>query len=168
MWCLTHIRPWTRVMPVPLRLRQVPSECPRLEFLFHLIWFCTGFPSSTAFSGGSWGKFDLSNPASPASSEWEYKLLLSPSVMSDSLQPHGQQHARLCILHYLPECVQTQVHWVGDTIQPSHPLLPPFLSDLNLSQHQGLFQWVSSSLQVARVLELQHQSFQWIFRVDFL
>ena len=109
---LTQIRPWTRVMPMPLMLRQVPSEYPRLGFLFHLNWFCTGFPSSTAFSGGSWGKFDLSNPASPASSEWEHKLLLSPSVMSDSLQPHGQQHARLCILHYLPECAQTQVHWV--------------------------------------------------------
>ena len=72
--------------------------------------------------------------------------------------------------HYLPEFAQTHVQWVGDAIQPSHPLLPPSPLALNLSQHQGLFQWVSSSHQVAKVLELQlqHQSFQWIFRVDFL
>ena len=74
------------------------------------------------------------------------------------------------VLHCLPEFSQTHVHWVGDATQPSHPLSPPFPPVLNLSQHQGLFQWVSSSYQVAKVLEfqLQHQSFQRIFRVDFL
>ena len=71
--------------------------------------------------------------------------------------------------HQLPESTQTHVHWVGDAIQPSHPLLSPS-SALNLSQHQGLFKWVSSSLQVAKVLEfqLQHQSFQWTPRTDLL
>ena len=68
------------------------------------------------------------------------------------------------VLHHLLEFAQTHVHWVGDTIQPSYPLSPPSPSALNLSQHQGLFHWVSSSHQVAKVLELQHQSFQWIFR----
>ena len=60
--------------------------------------------------------------------------------------------------------------WVSDAIQPSHPLLPSFPPALNLSQNQNLFQWVGSSHQVARVLELQlqHQSFQWTFRTDFL
>ena len=74
------------------------------------------------------------------------------------------------VLHHLPELAQTHVHWVGDAIQPSHPLSSPSSPDLNLSQHQGLFQWVGSSHQVAKVLEfqLQHQSFQWIFRVDSL
>ena len=74
------------------------------------------------------------------------------------------------VLHYLPEFAQIHVHWVGDAVQPSYPLLPPSLFAVNLSQHQGLFQWISSSHQVARVLkvQLQHQSFQWIFRVDFL
>ena len=72
------------------------------------------------------------------------------------------------VLHYLPEFAQTHVHWVSDAIPPSHPLSAPSPPALNLSQHQGLFQWVSSSHQVAKVLELQHQSFQWIFRVDFL
>ena len=71
------------------------------------------------------------------------------------------------ILHHLPEFAQTHVHWVGDTIQTSHPLSPPS-PDLNLSQHHNLFQGVGSSHQVAKVLELQHQSFQWIFRVDLL
>jgi len=72
--------------------------------------------------------------------------------------------------HQLPELTQTHVHWIGDTIQPSHPLSAPSPPTFNLSQHQGLFQWVSSLHQVAKVLEfqLQHQSFQWIFRTDFL
>ena len=72
-------------------------------------------------------------------------------------------------LHYLPEFAQTHVYWVGDAIQPSHPLSSPLHPALDLSQHQDLFQWVGSSHQVAKVLELQfqHQSFQWIFRVDF-
>ena len=69
------------------------------------------------------------------------------------------------VLHYLPEFAQTHVHWVDDAIQPSHPLLPTSPA-LNLSQNQGLFQWVGSSHQIAKVLELQHQSFQWIFRID--
>ena len=68
--------------------------------------------------------------------------------------------------HQPPESTQTHVHWVGDAIQPSHPLLSPSPSALNLFQHQGLFQWVSSSHQVAKGLELQRQSSQWIFRVD--
>ena len=72
------------------------------------------------------------------------------------------------VLPHLPELAQTYVHWVGDAIQPSHPLSPPSPPVLNLSQHQGLFQWVSSLHQMTKVLELQHQSFQWIFRVDFL
>ena len=69
------------------------------------------------------------------------------------------------VLHYLPEFTQTHVHWVRDAIQPSHPLLSPSPLVLNLSQHQSLFQWVGSSHQVAKVLELQHRSVQWIFRL---
>ena len=72
--------------------------------------------------------------------------------------------------HQLPELAQTHVHRVGDAIQPSHPLWSPSPPAFNLSQHQDLFQWVSSLHQMAKVLEfqLQHQSFQWIFRTDFL
>ena len=74
------------------------------------------------------------------------------------------------LLHYLPEFCQTHIQWVGDAIQPSHPLLLPSPPAHNLSQHQSLFQKVGSSHQVAKVLglQLQQQSFQWIFRVDFL
>ena len=67
--------------------------------------------------------------------------------------------------HQLLEFSQTHLHWVGDAIQPSHPLSSPSPPAFNLSQHQGLFQSVSSSHQVTKALELQvqHQSFQWIF-----
>ena len=76
----------------------------------------------------------------------------------------------LPVHHQLPEFTETHVHWVGEAIQPSHPLLSPSPPTFNLSQHQGLFQWISSLNQVAKVLgfQLQHQSFQWIFRTDFL
>ena len=72
-------------------------------------------------------------------------------------RPHEPQHAR-------PPCP------VGDAIQPSHPLLSASPPAFNLSQHQGLFQWVNSSHKVAKVLklQLQHQCFQWIFRTNFL
>ena len=125
----------------------------------------------------------------------------SCTVVSDSLQPQGLQHTRppsvqfssvtqscmtLCnpmgysmpgfpVHHWLPELTESHVHWVGDAIQPSHPLSSPSFPAFSLSQHQGLFKWVSSSHQVAKVLEfqLQHQSFQWIprlisFRMDWL
>ena len=74
------------------------------------------------------------------------------------------------VLHYLLEFAQTHVHSVGDVIQSSHPLSPPSPPSLSLSQHQGLFQRVSSLYHVAKVFELhlKHQSHQWIFRVDFL
>ena len=76
----------------------------------------------------------------------------------------------LPVHHQLLESTHTHVHQVGDTIQPSHPLSSPSPPALNLSQHQGLFQWVSSSHQVAKILEfqLQHQSFQWTPRTDLL
>ena len=76
----------------------------------------------------------------------------------------------LPIHHHFPEFIQANVHWVSDAIQPSHHLSSPSPPAFNLSQHQGLFQWLSSSHQVAKVLEfqLQYQSFQWLFRIDFL
>ena len=92
----------------------------------------------------------------------------SCSVMSNSLWPHGLQHARLpCPL---PTPRAYHVHRVGDAIQLSHPLSSPSPPAFNPSQPQGLFQWVSSSHQRAKVVrfQLQHQSFQWIFRTDFL
>ena len=79
----------------------------------------------------------------------------------------------LPVYHQLPESTQTHVHWVSDAIQPmmaSHPLSSPSPPTFKLFQHQQLFKWVSSFHQMSKVLEfqLQHQSFQWIFRTDFL
>ena len=84
--------------------------------------------------------------------------------------PMNRSTPGLPVLHQLPDPTQTQVHWVGNAMQPSHPLLSPSPSALNISQHQGLFKWVSSSHQVAKILEfqLQHQSFWWTPRTDFL
>ena len=74
------------------------------------------------------------------------------------------------VLHYPPEFAQAHLHWVGDTTLTSYPLSFPSPPVLNLSQHQGLIQWLSSLHQVAKVLEfqLQHQSFQWTPRTDLL
>ena len=83
--------------------------------------------------------------------------------------PMNRSTPGLPVHHQLPKFTQTHVHWIGDATQSSHPLSSPSPPALNLSQHQGLFKWVSSSYQ-AKVLQfqLQHQSFQWIFRTDFL
>ena len=93
--------------------------------------------------------------------------LLTPGVQFSSFQlpshvrhcnPMNRSTPGLPVHRQLPESTQTHVHWVGDDIQPSHPLLSPCPPALSLSQHQSLFKWVSSSHQVAKVLELQHQS----------
>ena len=84
--------------------------------------------------------------------------------------PMDCSKAGLPVHHQLPELAQAHVYSVTDAIQPSHLLSFPFLPVFNLSQYQGLFQWVSSLHQLAKVLELQlqHQSFQCIFKTVFL
>ena len=72
------------------------------------------------------------------------------------------------VLHHHLELAQTHVHWVSGPIQPSHSLLSVSPPALNLSQHHTVFQRAHSLYQVAKVLQFQHQSFQWIFRVNFL
>ena len=102
-------------------------------------------------------------------------------LSSSSSGSVAQSHLILCdpmdcsttgfpVLHHFSEFTQTHVRWIGDAIQPSHPLPSPSPPAFNLPQHQGLFQWVRSLHQVTKVLEfqLQHQSFQWIFKTDFL
>ena len=85
-------------------------------------------------------------------------------------EPINRSTPGLPVHHQLLESTQTHVHRVSDAIQPSHPLSSPSPPALNLSQHQGPFQWVSSSHEVAKVLEfqLQHQSLQWTPRTDLL
>ena len=105
---------------------------------------------------------------------WECCLISSvqfSSVAQSCLcNPMNHSTPGLPVHHQLQEFTQTHVHPVGDTIQPSHPLSSPSPPAPNPSQHQGLFQWVNSSHDVAKVLEfqLQHQSFQWTPRTDFL
>ena len=142
---------------------------PQLCFCFH--W-------NSELSDSSWGYLKLlfnakvgweSKKALTGSSHSQFSSAQSLSV-SYSLRPHGLQHARPPCPSPLPEFTQTHVHWVSDAIQPSHPLSSSSPPAFNLSQHQGLFQWVSSLPQVPKVLELQlqHQSFHWIFRTDIL
>ena len=96
-------------------------------------------------------------------------LCLTPCNPMDCIMPGFP------VYHQLPELIQTHVHRVGDAIQPSYPLPSPSPAAFNLSQHQGLFQWVSSSSQVAKVMELQfqHENFYEYsgfisFRMDWL
>ena len=112
---------------------------------------------------------------------WCLSMVILLAISSVQFSPVAQSCLTLCdpmnrsttglpVHHQLPESTQTHVHWVDDAIQLSHPLSSPFPPALNLSQHQGLLKWVSSSHQVAKVLEfqLQHQSFQWTPRTDVL
>ena len=91
-------------------------------------------------------------------------------LCSTLCDPMNRSTPGLPVHHQLPEFTQTHVHWVGDAIQPSHPLSPPSPPALNISQPQGLFKWVSSLHKMVKVLafQLQHQSFQWTLRTDFL
>ena len=122
--------------------------------------------------------FSSTSLALPGSMEFHHKcaqlsaqlLLFSCSVLSDSLWCHGQQHTRLPCSSLSPGVCSNSCPlswWCHPTISSSDAPSPPAL---NLSQNQGLSQWVGSSYQVGKLLELQlqYQSFQWIFRVDFL
>ena len=133
---------------------------------------------------GVWQELHFCFPGSPACPLTLQILGLSlHHCMSQTLQFSSVAHScpilcdpmdystpALAVYHQLPEPTQTHVHRVNDAIQPSHPLSSPSPPAFNLSQHQGLFRWISASHQVAEVLEFQFhpQSFQWIFRKDFL
>ena len=109
---------------------------------------------------------------------WTWHLTIFPSVQFSSVvqscptlsDPMNCSMPGLPVHHKLPKFIQTHTHRVGDAIQPSHPLSSPFPSAPNPSQHQGLFQWVNSSHEVAEILEfqVQYQSFQWTPRTDLL
>ena len=101
----------------------------------------------------------------------KYQIIVVQSLHHVWLFAASWTAASQAFLYFtISKYVQTHVHWVGDTIQPSHHLSPTFPPALSLSLPQGLFQWAGSSHQVVKVWELQHQhqSFQWIFRTDFL
>ena len=114
-----------------------------------------------------WGSDELRYRAPPpAQSSFSSSIYVSYNIVVQSLNRvwlYGLERARLPCPSLSPGA-QTHVHWVSDAIQPFHPLSSPSPTTFNLSQHQGLFKWVSSLHQVAKVLELQlqHPSFQWM------
>ena len=124
------------------------------------------------FSKGVWA--EAINVGATGMSLWLIK-----AISSVQFSPVAQSCPTLCdpmncsmpglpVHHKCPEFTQTYVHQVGDAIQPSHPLSSSSPPALNLSQHQGLFQWVNSAHEGAKVLEFQLQSFQWTPRTDLL
>ena len=127
--------------------------------------FICSVSSSNEYSGLNFLRMELvwspCNPVQFSSVTQSCLTLCDPMSCSTPALP---------VHHQLPEFTQTHVHRVGDAIQPSHPLSSPSPPAPNPSQHQGLFQWVSSLHEVAKVLEfqLQHLSFQWTPRTDFL
>ena len=166
----------------------IPESRPLLFFLFS-----TSFASSTRFKWGEneWvnilRKFHcflnvylVENVHSLQSNYYTFRWIQKYFCFSLQFSSVAQSCPTLCdpmdcstpglpVHHQLPEFTQTHVHWVSDTIQPSHPLLSPSPPTFSLSQHESLFKWVSSSPEVAKVLEfqLQHQYFQWTPRTDF-
>ena len=93
--------------------------------------------------------------------EYQFSSIQSLSLCPTLCDPTDCNTPGFPVHHQLPELAQTHVHQVGDAIQPSHPLSSASLCAFDLSQLQGLFQWVSSLHQVLG-FQLQHQSFQWI------
>ena len=150
--------PWTEE---PGRLQSMGSLRVGHDWVTSLSLSCIGEGNGILSGGTGLGRDPV---------PWTIYGQFSRSVNSDSLWPHGLQHARPPCPSPTPEFTQTHVHRVGDAIQPSYPLSSPSPPAPNSSQHQSLFQWVNSLHEVAKVLEfqLQHQSFQWTPRTDFL
>ena len=165
-----------------LEMRKRHSRDSRLAQVYQLIsigWFMvcrlSWFPILKTHSH----PFNSQILTEPMSYTWVYSdPIQSTSVSVSSVtqscltlcSPMNRSTPGLPVHHQLPESTQTHVHWVGNAIQPSHPLSSPSPPAPSPSQHQGLFKWVSSLHQVAKVLEfkLQHQSFQWTPRTDLL
>ena len=156
-----------------------PQEhCSKLNSLHWLF----SHPSQPSPAPGGWILFNSSPMHWQSLPLWcSLPFLKTSSVHLSSVSSVAQLSPTLChpmdcgrpglpVHHQLLEFTQIHVHWVGDAIQPSHPLSFPSPPVFNLSQHPGLFQWVSFSHQVAKILELQllHQSFQCISRTDLL
>ena len=148
--CRWWLQPWNKKMPVPWKKSY---DKPRQHIKKQRHYFATKSPSSRSygFSSSHVWMWELDYEESWVPKNWCFwtvvleKTLESPLDCKEIKPVHPQ----------LPEFTQNHVHWVGDAIQPSHPLLSPSLPAFNLSHHQGLFRWVSSSHQVAKVLEFQ-------------
>ena len=165
-----------KIRTLPAKLWSI-APLPGADFYY---FFCYNTNLSRVHETDIW--FDTEKPSQIRShseargaktSTYKFHSVQLNSVAQSCLtlcNPMNRSTPGFPVHHQLLESTQTHVHRVGDAIQPSHPLLSPSPPALNLSQHQGLFQWVSSSHQVAKVLEfqLQHQSFQRTPRNDLL
>ena len=131
-----------------------------LLFLFTISVFATYFSANmSSFLFSRHAKTILYSGLLNMTALWKFNSVTQSRL--SLCDPMDCSMSGLPVYHQLPESTQTHVHWVSDAIQPSNPLSSPFLPTFNLSQHQGLFKWVSSLHQVAKVLEFQfqHQSF---------
>ena len=162
----------TGILSPPLALFVV--LLPKAHLTLHSRMSGCRWVITPSWLSGSWRSFLYSSSVyschlfliSSASVQFSSVTQSCPTICG----PMNHSTPGLPVHHQLLEFTQTHVHWVGDAIQPSHPLLSPSPPVLSLSQHQRLFKWVSSSHQVAKVLEfqLQHPSFQWTPRTDLL
>ena len=128
---------------------------------------CVGFATCVFKSPASLFSVWPSGCRTHSTQMWDQFTSISQSCPT-LFDPMDCSMLGLPVHHQLAELAQTHVHRVSDAIQPSHPLLSPSPPAFNFSQHQGLFQWVSYLHQVVKVLEFQHQSFQWAPRTDLL
>ena len=149
------------------------TERPWAWKIMHYCGLCLLKVTWRTEEGRTWNEGDVQRGATVEAKRGSFLVTAMPFSSVQSLSPVWLCNPMACStpcfpIHYQPpELAQTHVHRVGDAIQPSHPLASPSPTAFNLSQNQGLFQWVSSLHQVAKVLEFQNQSFQWIFRTDF-
>ena len=152
--CLPVAKLWA------LTIDPVPEQSPSPGILTKKEWQGSRAAHSAAFHEGSW------DGTTGTSDQIRSVTQLGPTLCD----PMNCSMPGLPVRHQLPEFTQTHVHRVGDAIQPSHPLSSPSPPAPNPSQHQGLFQWVNYSHEMAKVLEfqLQHQSFQWTSKTDLL
>ena len=142
-------------LPGPISPLQSPTECPAVTTVSRGVCFLL-HPS---MNFPIWRSFFV-----PCAWRMSVQFSSVAQLCSTLCSPTNCSTPGFPVHHQRPELTQTHVHWVSDAIQPSHPLSSPSPPAFNLSRHQGVYQWVSSSHQVAKILEfqLQHQSFQWM------
>ena len=143
-------------VPLPQILFSLAFISCFLSMSFHCRWEKNTIPLRSGLKRRG-QEMLLSSSQLPRRSRQGYHCSSVAKSCSTLCDPMDSSKPSCSVLHYVPEFAQTHVHWVSDAIQLSHPLLPPSPPALNLSQHQGLFQWISSSHQVAKILELQLQ-----------
>ena len=122
-------------------------HCPNNIFYIHKIPLKIMHCFELSLDSSLMGKNSLVFPLTSRPHSVQFSSVAQSSLIL--YNPMNRSTPGLPVHHQLPESTQTHVHWVGGTIQPSHPLSSPSPPALNLSQHQGLFQWLSSSHQVA-------------------